>query len=83
MFRLQYLDNAEKMDNAFAQYGRLCHSILEKYAKDELEDFELSMEYASRYDSTVTLPFPPYPKGYAEKAYNEGLSYFDSFSGFG
>lgn len=83
MFRLQYLDKTEKMDNAFAQYGRLCHSILEAHAKGELEDFELSQEYEQRYDDTVTLPFPPFPKGYGEKAFNEGKAYFDSFIGYG
>lgn len=83
MFKLEYLDGVEGLDNAYAQYGTLCHSILEQWAKGELMDFMLADEYASRYDNEVNIPFPPFPAGLGQKMYEAGLSYFEGFDGFG
>jgi len=70
-------------ENAFAQYGTLCHTLLEKWARDELLSFELSEEYEKMYASSVNCPFPPYPKGMPQKYYDAGLEYFNGFDGFG
>ena len=85
MFAMTYLADPkiESNQNAFAEYGILCHELLDKYAKDELCDFELAAEYEARYADVVVHNFPPFPKTYPEATYNKGLEYFKSFTGFG
>lgn len=84
-FQLQYLQDPPlpKQQNAWAEYGILCHAILEEFAKGELPVNQLTAEYKERYPDVVVHNFPPYPKGYAEKAFQQGIDYFESFSGFG
>ena len=84
-FQLQYLEypKLEQQQNAWAEYGILCHSLLESYAKKELTSQQLSGEFKRRYPEEVIHSFPPWPKGYAEKAFQQGVDYFDQFTGFG
>ena len=69
--------------NAYAEYGTHCHSLLERWAKGELMSFELADAYEAEYDEAVKHYFPPFPKGLAGRYYDEGLQYFRSFDGFG
>ena len=69
--------------NSYAEYGLLCHSLLERWAKGELMSFELADAYEAEYDEAVKHYFPPFPKGLAGRYYDEGLQYFRSFDGFG
>lgn len=73
-----------KVDNAFAQYGTLIHSILDEWASGEITKEEMPDEYIDRYSDVVTCAFPRYLtiKGYAEKSYNAGLDYLMNFDGF-
>lgn len=84
-FQLQYLQDPPlpKQQNAWAEYGILCHSLLEEYAKGELKTDQLTAEYKQRYPDVVVHKFPPWPKNYAEKTFQQGIEYFDSFNGFG
>ena len=84
-FALQYLQDPPlpKQQNAWAEYGILCHSLLEEFAKGELPANKLSSEFVERYPDIVVHEFPPFPKGYAEKAYKQGIDYFNRFKGFG
>lgn len=84
-FWLQYLQKPPlpQQQNAFAEFGTLCHSLLEEYAKGELTADQLTDEYVKRYPNVVVHNFPPYPKGYDEKTFDQGLAYFESFDGFG
>lgn len=84
-FWLQYLQDPPlpQQQNAWAEYGILCHSLLEEYAKGDLTAELLSAEYDLRYEDVVVHQFPPFPKGYAEKTYKQGLAYFEAFTGFG
>lgn len=82
-FKLTYLDKVKQIENAYSEYGTYCHTLLERYANRELQDYELADAYDKGYHKAVTLPFPPYPKGFAEKAYQQGLEYFMGFKGFG
>lgn len=60
MFKKQYLDKYEpKAQNAFAQWGSLCHSCLERFYKNQLLVFELLDAYEEDYDTYVTERFPP------------------------
>lgn len=83
MFALKHLQGFRGDTNAFSEYGCLCHKLLEEYAKGALEDFELASEYEKRYDSAIRHFFPSFPKGYALKAYRQGLAYMENFTGFG
>ena len=85
MFALQYLTKPpiELLDNAFAEYGTFCHELLERWAKGELMPFELAGEWEDNYADAVPTEFPPYPKGYEDRAYTAALNYFENFEGFG
>lgn len=74
----------EEEDNAFSQYGTLMHSILERWAKKELDIEELPYVWEEEYDRNITKPWPRFlsAKGYAEKAYKEGYDYLKNFDGF-
>ena len=83
-FYLRYLQDPPLPDepNAWSEYGTLCHALLEEYALGELSVLDLADEYVRRYHGAVVHSFPPFPKGYAEKTYHEGLQYFENFDGF-
>jgi hypothetical protein len=83
-FYLRYIKEKGGIEGVYAQYGSLCHALLEKYAKGELADFELAHEYEDSFDVYVTEPFS-YNKyvDLREKYYAEGLEYFSNFNGFG
>ena len=70
-------------DNAYAEYGTHCHSILERWAKGELMAFELAEAYENEYGQADRHYFPPFPRGLAGKYYEEGRAYFERFDGFG
>lgn len=82
-FKKLYLDHCEKSENAFAQFGSLCHSILEDYEKGKLVEYELLDEYNSRWNTYVTVDFPPSRWGsMGDKYYEKGSDYFAGFNGF-
>ena len=80
-FKLQYMDELPQRENAFAQFGTLCHKLLEEEAKGELFPFELADEYRERYENEITAAFPPFPKGMEERYYAEGLTFFEHYGG--
>lgn len=82
-YKLQYIDKLPQTNNAFAEFGLLCHRLLEQYATGELDVFDLAVAYQERYDKEVTHRFPPFPKGLAHKYHMNGLDFFSSFTGFG
>ena len=79
---LTYIKREQKENNAFAQYGGFVHEILEKYAKGELEIFDLIKYYDDRYPFYVTKPFP-YNRyvDLGEKYFEDGLRFFKNFQG--
>lgn len=68
--------------NAFSDYGTFAHSLLEKWARGELDVFSMQDAWNNGYDKAITHDFPPYMKGYSEKAKQMGSEYFGSFAGF-
>ena len=36
MFYLTYLDEGDQLESAFAQWGSLCHELLDRFARGEL-----------------------------------------------
>lgn len=82
-FKLQYLDRVDKVGSSFAEWGSLCHSLYEDFAKGNLVEFELGEAYDERYPEYMQDDFPPsrgQPLG--EKYYDRGKELFDSFEGF-
>ena len=80
-FKLIYLDEVEQHNNAFAEYGTLCHSCLEHYMKGQTPVFALAEEYEERYDGEVTGMWPPFPAGLGGKYFEQGKAFFESWEG--
>lgn len=82
-FKLQYIDKVPQDGNYFSDYGTWAHQLLEQYAKNNIPCFALAEAYQEGYDEAVSHRPPPFPKGMAEKYYEAGLRYFETFDGFG
>lgn len=81
-FKLAYIDALPRAENAFAQWGTLAHSLLERYFKGALEFYELLQEYKDDYSEAVTCSFPPNAHVDLGKKYHaRGIEYFSEFDG--
>ncbi len=80
-----YILKEDQIENALSQYGTFIHKILERWAKGELEIFELLNEYIKGFDSNVTCKFPTLRNGKSMKDghYKDGLNFFTTFDGVG
>lgn len=78
-FKLHYIQQLEDKDSAFTQYGKLVHSILERYYKKELNIFELADIYRNEYCEKVTDDFPVLFQSLEDLYYDSGESYFETF----
>ena len=77
------LTEEDKQQNAYADFGTLCHSILEDHVTYGLTGEQMVHGFAKRYDKEVIHSWPPFPK-VAEENYVKGaLAYFQNFRGFG
>lgn len=84
-FYLSYLQDPplEKVNNAFAQWGTLGHSLFERYTDGTLELYELGSAYEKEYYEQVNLAFPPNKYVDLNESYHDkGLEYFENFNGF-
>lgn len=83
-FYLSKIERAEQQSNGFAELGTLIHDLLDQWAKGEVAIEDLPKEYERRYPDEVVTRFPRMlaAKGYAEKAFRQGLEYFENFDGF-
>ena len=82
---LSYLQDPslEKDDNAFAQWGKLGHSLFERYVDGEIELYEMGEIYEKEYDEAVTLRFPPNKYvDLGESYHDKGKEYFENWEGF-
>ena len=83
MFKLTYLDRVEKAGSSFGEWGSLCHSIYEDYAKGDLAIYELGDAYDDRWKTYMLTDFPPSRGGVmASNYYTRGKELFDTFEGF-
>jgi RecB family exonuclease len=83
MFKLQYIDCEKGIQNFFSDFGSHAHSLLERYAKGELEKFELAQVYEDEYKEKITFSAPPNKyKDLNQSYYDDGLRYFENFDGF-
>ena len=83
-YYLKHIEGVEEKSNGFAEQGTLIHDILDKWAKKEIKKDKMPEEYERRYGDEVVTSFPRMlaAKGYAEKTYLQGLSYFENFDEF-
>ena len=83
-FKLIYLDRCRKVNNAFAEFGSLCHSILEDYENGKLLEYEMEDEFEHRWNEYVTCDFPLTWRGdsMGEMYYEKGKLYFSTFEGY-
>ena len=72
----------ELQSNFFAEHGTLMHRVLELWAKDMIKQEEMPETYKSLYTDYVQTPPPPYMSAYKQKAYDNGLEYFENFDGW-
>ena len=83
MFKLTYLDHAPKANSAFGEWGSLCHSVYEDFAKGNLAEYECGQAYEDRWPQYMKDEFPPsrgVPLG--DKYYERGKELFTTFEGF-
>lgn len=79
----KYVEKSEGATNAFASYGTLVHSIMERYAKGEAEVWDLPGIYEWEFESAIPERFP-YNK-YADlraSYYTSGLEFLNNFQGY-
>lgn len=83
-FYLQYIEGMDKdelAENAYAQFGTVCHQTLEKFLKGELTIFDVADYYEQQYPEIVTCDFPANKyKDLGEAAYMAGLEYFQNLN---
>ena len=87
-FYLQRIEGLEEeSSNAFAERGTLIHNLLDEWAKKLLTKKDMLAEYERRYPEEVVTAWPRMlaSKGYAKKAYDQGIDFltnFDEFKGY-
>jgi CRISPR/Cas system-associated exonuclease Cas4 (RecB family) len=82
VFKLLYIDKKPQINNAFAEFGRFVHSLLELYFKGKVEFFELSQIYEDEYNLNVLHEFPEFEFcNLAKNYYEGGINYLNSFEG--
>lgn len=77
-----YISREQGENNAFAQYGSFVHSLLERWGKDELAEYELLGEYENKFFDRVTQEFPPNKyTDLSKKYYDDGVQFLSNFEG--
>lgn len=77
---LNYIECMPKKSSFFSEYGTLMHKLLEGYAKQEIDVFEIADIYKDSYDAEVATE-APYNKyvDLRESYFQKGLDYLNSF----
>ena len=81
-FYRYYQLHEEGEGNLFATYGILVHSILERYAKGELQLDDLVKEFDSSFELEIDKPIYMYGKDLTPSYYAKGITFFSNFKGF-
>ena len=69
-------------DNIFASYGILVHSILERYAKGELQKEDLVNEFKNSFELEISEPILMFGRDLTESYLEKGIAFFSNFEGF-
>ena len=74
-----YIECNHATQGFFGAYGGFCHECLEKYAKGELDIFDLSQHYEENFAAEVPYDAPPNKYTDIKQDYfDKGLEYFDN-----
>jgi len=84
-FIASYILKLPQTQNAFASYGSLMHLLLQEFAQNKLEIYDLLTEFENRYEENVPEEFPKLRNGKSmeDGYYDDAIRYLSSFSGFG
>ena len=79
-----YILHKRGIGNCFSSYGTEVHSLMERYARGEIELWDLTTIYEWEFDTAVPEKFPstPYCKNMRKLYYEQGLNYLKNFSGY-
>lgn len=75
---LTYIEQKERGQNFYSEYGLLVHETLEKFFRDELEAIELSDYYIGKWDEFIKSPPPYFVK--IDEYKEQGFQFFENFS---
>ena len=78
---LGYIMCEPRTDNFHAQFGTLCHEILEEYAKGNIDVFSLPSVYEERFSEFITMDAPKI-KGVSirDSYFEKGKKYFENIN---
>ena len=81
---LTYIEHQKGVGNCFSSYGTEVHSLMERYAKNELSLWDLASTYEWEFESAVPEEFPslPFCANLKELYYELGLNYLRNFGGY-
>lgn len=83
-YKLTYIDHKKGIGNCFSSYGSEIHSLMERYAKGEIDLWDLVDVYKWEFDTSVPEKFPTseYCKDMRELYYQQGINFLSSFNGY-
>jgi RecB family exonuclease len=81
-FYRNYQKHERGESNLFASYGILVHSILERYAKGELNLEDLVDEFTSSFEMSINEPIIMFGKDLTDSYFDKGVTFFSNFNGF-
>lgn len=81
---LTYIEHKKGIGNCFSSYGSEVHSIMERYAKGEIDLWFLADIYDWEFDAAVPEAFPDstFCKDMRQLYYQQGLIYLKNFAGY-
>lgn len=86
-YKNYFEQDKDKIGHGTSEFGTFAHEILEKYAKGELEVYELLQYYLKHYDEEVKSTFvirlsDTFSKDFSNNYFESGKRYFETFGGF-
>jgi len=83
-YKLTYIDHKKGIGNCFSSYGTEMHSLMERYAKGEIDLWDLPEIYQWEFDAAVPEAFPDafFCKNMRDLYYQQGLTYLQNFPGY-
>lgn len=76
---LSYIECEDRSSNFYAEFGKYCHEILEKFANGELEKKELVPYYEEYFDDNVKSFVYHKTADIRQSYYEKGKAYFENF----
>ena len=83
-YKLTYIDHIKGIGNCFSSYGSEIHSLMERYAKGELDLWSLLDAYKWEFDVAIPEKFPdsPFVKDMRKLYYDQGVEFLKNFKGY-